>query len=249
MSDQAAGLSAELRSRPPASELPPSTGMTAPVTKLDQGELSISAISATSSRAAEAAERNGGGHGRERLGAGCEPAHAFGVADGPRHDRIDAHAVHAPFHGQHAREHVDTRLGGAHMRLVGRGVGSLRRRDVDDRCTRPPQEFMRPAQHVEGAHQVDVDHGSKALARHAQRRRHEVAGGTSTPAHRWGRRPRAPRPAQRRCCPRRARRRSSPRRGRHGCAGARRRRPRVQASGLQCPRGRRAGRRPRQSTG
>ena len=81
-----------------------------------------------------------------------------------------------PFERQHADQAVDAGLGGAGVRLHGHGVFALRRGDRDDRSV-GRQQIVAAAEHVEGAVEIDVDHGAESVGAHAQGGGEEVAGG------------------------------------------------------------------------
>ena len=82
--------------------------------------------------------------------------------------------VGAPFKREHANQLVDSRLRRAGMRLQRRRVDRLPCGDRDERRTRPVEQIMAAAKHVEGAVEIDIHHGTKRIRRHAKRGRQEI---------------------------------------------------------------------------
>ena len=109
------------------------------------------------------------------LGIG-QPLHALGAFDRPRHDRAGADAVLSPLQRQVLHHVLDAGLGGANVHLERMGhVGHAGRDEEDGALGLLELREGRP-RGVEGADQVDVDHGLEAVGAQVLGAAQEVAG-------------------------------------------------------------------------
>src|SRR5262249_7604120 len=105
-----------------------------------------------------------------------EALHALGAFDRAGDDAVHPDARRRPFEGEVAGQLLDTGFGGAGVDLQRRGHERLRGADVDDAALLRGERLVGGAARVEGAAEVDVDDGAKAVRRERRRRRKEVPG-------------------------------------------------------------------------